>query len=73
MVQGIQKHMANRNDNLLQFVPNKEYIEIVDVSTNLTIGEIFFNADIAQFCHYPYDVLTEQHLQQVLAYMETLS
>ena len=57
---------------MLQFIPNQDYIEIVVADSNICIGEIYFSLELDCWCYLPYDVLTEQHLQQVLAYMETL-
>lgn len=56
---------------MLQFIPNKEYIEIVSEG-NSCIGEIYFSPEIDNWCYYTYDVLNDHHLQQVMAYMETL-
>lgn len=58
---------------MLQFIPNQDYIEIVVADSNTCIGEIYFSPEVDSWCYLSYDVLNEQHFQQVLAYMETLS
>lgn len=57
---------------MLQFIPNQDYIEIVVAESNTCIGEIYFSLELDCWAYYLYDVLNEQHFQQVLAYMETL-
>ena len=57
---------------MLQFIPNQDYIEIVAADSNMCIGEIYFSLELDSWCYLSYDVLNEQHLQQVMAYMETL-
>jgi hypothetical protein len=57
---------------MLQFIPNQDYIEIVAADTNTCIGEIYFSPELDWWAYYLYDVVNEQHFQQVMAYMETL-
>lgn len=56
---------------MLKFTPCDCFIEIVD-EENTCVGEIYFNTDIDNWCYYPYDELNNNHLQQVMSYMDEL-
>ena len=64
--------MDNRKENMLQFIPCQEFIEVVDDS-NTCVAEIFFNTDVDQYVYIPYNTLSEEHLDDVLEYMYSLN